>query len=120
MTSDEERLIELGFEDASHLMGLCIYALIDEGRIVYIGRTRNLQSRLLQHMEGRRFPFDRVFVRTCTDMTEEGLMIGEFQPENNINGRFRVPRRTWAEVRAAGRRLLIEAGFRKEPLVRRA
>jgi predicted GIY-YIG superfamily endonuclease len=116
--TDEERLIDWGYEDATHLMGKCIYALLDGDKIVYIGRTRSVLRRVWQH-QGR-LKFDRVFVKPVTEMCEEQTAIHIFQPVGNVSGVEKIKRMTQAEIKEEANRILVEAGLRKEPLIRRA
>lgn len=68
-------------------LGHCVYFLVYQNRIIYIGRTHSLAKRLAAHATGYQpKQFDRVLVVAC-DPTEvcrrEREFLARFRPELN-------------------------------------
>ncbi|MDA8256318.1 MAG: GIY-YIG nuclease family protein [Betaproteobacteria bacterium] len=64
-----------------------IYFLMQEGEIVYIGQSRNVQNRIAQHGDKR---FDSYAVLPCPDATlekNERRLILKFKPKYNTLGK---------------------------------
>jgi hypothetical protein len=119
----EEQLAEDGFEDRTFLLESCLYVLCLDDSVQYVGRTTDIVVRLIKHRRLGRVAFNRVYVKSIPrDLAsaEEVKLIREFCPALNVASAVRVRRSTRAEVKAAGRRILIDVGLRREPLVRRA
>lgn len=64
----------------------CVYFLISNNEVIYIGRTVNLSGRLIQHRNW--FNFDAVYLLYEFDYQakREWELIETFQPKYNVHG----------------------------------
>lgn len=68
------------------IFGSGIYKLSCDGRVVYVGMSNRLSSRLATHMSFKRFFFDKVEYANCSHAEApflERIAIQQFEPENN-------------------------------------
>jgi hypothetical protein len=75
-----------------------IYFLLDEGVIVYVGQSRDVQRRVDQHGTSKAIPFDRaMWMRLPTNELDafESALICLLRPRHNVH----VPR--WEPERSA-------------------
>lgn len=91
-----------GFEDVSEVLQPGVYALVKQGVVIYVGKSKSLYQRIYAHRntarnaaKGKRIPswmpikgfvFDQVFVRTCRLDELDGLeaeMIERYKPRYN-------------------------------------
>jgi hypothetical protein len=119
-----DELGEEGFGDATFILGSVVYALILNDEVMYIGRTENIITRVLTNHRGqRKIPFNKLWVKSVPRdlaVSEEAWLIEKFKPPYNTAGVRFIKRMTRAQIRAEANRILIETGFRREPLRRRA
>ena len=79
---------------------LCVYFLFYNGEIRYIGKTKNLQQRMMTHHTSITKYFDRVGYVPCETINElsilESKMISKYNPPDN--GDDPIPLKTIDEV----------------------
>lgn len=102
-------------QDITHYMrDICgVYLLYREGKVVYIGKSTHVPSRVRVHARSNKIKFDKVMVVYCLTPELDGLehrLIAEHWPDfNNSNERpGQYPRRTYYSPSNA-RRLDLEA-----------
>lgn len=73
-----------GYPDRNY--AYLVYVLIDNNKIVYVGRSTNLKARLRQHRKDK--VFDRFEYKICANHNEmkdlEALLIQQFKPKYNV------------------------------------
>ena len=93
----------------------CVYALLDSGRIVYIGCSCNPEQRFQMHRWSRNLPPTvtmrvlRWYKRLGTASKWEGYYIEKFQPDWNIVGKRLIrtkARKIWMNRRLTKREAL--------------
>ncbi len=96
-------LADDGFLDFSGLMHCAVYALVRQGKVVYIGQSKSVGERLMTHWRKRKggvrksglykhrivvgITFDAVWVRLCMLRELDDLeiaMIKKYQPKHNV------------------------------------
>lgn len=97
-------LVSVG-EDAGALP--CVYVLIDEGRVGYVGKAqRGLATRLRAHRASKRYQSVIVIavgvrhVESAQDISDilyglEGVVAGAFDPPQNVK-RYQIPQPIWS------------------------
>ncbi len=101
-----------GFTDASHILRAGVYALVSRGRVIYVGKSKRMLSRIDQHRAAytakrkrgnswlietlgiAAITFDEIHIRPCRleeldDLERE--MITRYQPQYNT--KLRTPGR---------------------------
>ena len=93
-----------GFTDVSQILSAGVYALAKRGMIIYVGKAKNLYSRIYTHKhfanrgaKGQKIPswlpirgfvFDQVFVFPCrVDLLDsvEAEMVNKYKPKYNVS-----------------------------------
>lgn len=82
MNATIDKLTEIGFEDLTRIMTECVYVLVHNGKVVYVGKSREVMRRIRQHRSA--FEFDQVFVKPCVDPYDERWIIKTFRPKGNV------------------------------------
>jgi hypothetical protein len=75
---------QFDFEEKPRICG--VYFLLSEGRVIYIGQTIDMHTRLWQHKSQRKRIFDRALFLECDrDMLDEveARCIALFKPTSN-------------------------------------
>src|SRR5262249_16818161 len=75
------------FEEVS-VLGTCgVYILVNEGTVVYVGKSKNLWSRIGSHMKGEsKMKFDRLLFKFCPEADLEALesrLYWSYLPKHN-------------------------------------
>jgi len=108
--SVERQLIEDGFEDRTFLLGSCLYVLLLDETVQYVGRTTDVLARLIKHRRQGRIAFNGVWLKACSRSyasAEEVRLIKLFTTPLNVAGAMRVRRSTRAEIKAAANELMV-------------
>ena len=126
---DRQRLRGEGFEDLPGVRApVCAYCLLRKGRVVYVGKTKNVFTRIGQHWMKQtsrrrsmkdyfsktwaareRMVFDEVLVKWCEKRELdhwEMTLIHRFNPEYNIQIREKLPK-----VRVDLAQIIAKAGL---------
>lgn len=63
-----------------------IYALVNSGRVLYVGRATDLKRRIAAHRREQRLRFDTVWYTTAqgSETDVEWLFIAHFKPNGNM------------------------------------
>lgn len=92
--SELSELLEICLYDFPALPGACVYFLTFEGRVVYVGKSTSLASRIQAHKSERFKVFDQVFYISVDPKDLDSIerkFIKKFLPKYNREGarRFR-------------------------------
>lgn len=118
-----------GFVDISPVLKAGVYALCAKGVVIYVGKAKNLYSRIYTHRSnwsrarsGKKIPswmpvkgflFDEVFIRPCRLEELDALeaeMINAYKPKYNTNLKLLGPPKVPARITApSGRSLVLNA-----------
>ena len=99
----EPNIVDRAIE-VSENSGYCVYFLIRENRIVYIGQSKEFEKRINRHICDSSKSFDSYFVRNCSaDEVDslESFLIMHHQPEYNMIKNENSKRKFHTPVKAA-------------------
>ena len=133
----KEMTVQLeGFDEVSVILRAGVYALVSRGVVIYVGKAKNLYSRIYTHRtQAKRakrglnipswlpikgFVFDQVFVRTCKleDLdTLEAEMINIYKPR--FNESLKAAGKVTAPVTIKPMGIPITLNAKPEPIARR-
>lgn len=68
------------------IMGIGIYFLLDDGEVVYVGKTTNVYGRIVQHLVDKKF--DRYYFHPCKPYEVDELEVKyilAYEPKYNNN-----------------------------------
>jgi hypothetical protein len=92
------QLAAAGFMDCSVLLGATVYALLCGDELVYLGRSRSMVARLMQHRRNGLIRFDRLLVRRVEARRAskiEADLIRRFRPAHNYHIARPLPPTPW-------------------------